>query len=387
MITDTKIRYYQMADGLTFMVGPVSGCSNVICGFLAFFIACIIFCGILSDYSSIMSAAVILLLVFFFLLIEYNYNNSNITFTKDGFEVVSPLWLGLRSVRKTHKWENMEYWKLETFYDKRQNVYLHVKDKDENTECKYDYSMFGYGLPTRSDCPHPFGCGETFPDFFNYLEKVSNDTSFSKYILKTGQGFTSLTAQNYILSRVCCFNRSACQSQLQILASKGYELYDDVEFEYDNEGFCDAMSLLRGKDRDNQKDFVDLLFKLAVTDDGLKNDEWYFLQQVMLKLGFNSKWRDYYNSRFSSLRTESDYYYEQSSTTSSAPSVNSLQAYYNVLGLSTDADVSQLQNAYHKLALEHHPDLPKNANRVAECEATMAKINEAYIALRTIVKG
>ncbi|MBR5973152.1 MAG: J domain-containing protein, partial [Paludibacteraceae bacterium] len=43
----------------------------------------------------------------------------------------------------------------------------------------------------------------------------------------------------------------------------------------------------------------------------------------------------------------------------------------------------EIRRAYHELALQHHPDLPKNADRMDECEKMMMKINEAYEKLRS----
>ena len=59
-----------------------------------------------------------------------------------------------------------------------------------------------------------------------------------------------------------------------------------------------------------------------------------------------------------------------------------MKAYYAILGLEENASDEEIKKAYHSLALQHHPDLPKNADRVEECEAMMAKINEAYEKIR-----
>jgi curved DNA-binding protein CbpA len=59
-----------------------------------------------------------------------------------------------------------------------------------------------------------------------------------------------------------------------------------------------------------------------------------------------------------------------------------LKAYFAILGLEESASDVEIKRAYHKLALQHHPDLPKNADRVEECETMMARINEAYEKIR-----
>ncbi|MCQ2225066.1 MAG: DnaJ domain-containing protein [Paludibacteraceae bacterium] len=42
------------------------------------------------------------------------------------------------------------------------------------------------------------------------------------------------------------------------------------------------------------------------------------------------------------------------------------------------ASDDEIKRAYHELAMQHHPDRPHNADRVKECEAMMARVNEAY---------
>ena len=59
-----------------------------------------------------------------------------------------------------------------------------------------------------------------------------------------------------------------------------------------------------------------------------------------------------------------------------------MKAFYAVLGLEEGASDEEIKRAYHKLALQHHPDLPKNAGRMKECEEMMVKINEAYEKIR-----
>ena len=49
--------------------------------------------------------------------------------------------------------------------------------------------------------------------------------------------------------------------------------------------------------------------------------------------------------------------------------------YYEVLGVSRDADEQQMKSAYRRLAMEHHPDRNPNNH---EAEEKFKEINEAY---------
>ena len=48
--------------------------------------------------------------------------------------------------------------------------------------------------------------------------------------------------------------------------------------------------------------------------------------------------------------------------------------YYELLGVSRDADPSTLKKAYRKLAMQYHPD----RNDTAEAEAKFKEVSEAY---------
>ncbi|MBO4332110.1 MAG: DnaJ domain-containing protein [Paludibacteraceae bacterium] len=138
-----------------------------------------------------------------------------------------------------------------------------------------------------------------------------------------------------------------------------------------------------------RRELVHLLFKLAAEDDGIKNDEWHLILQIMSNLKLNKANVVYMQRRYSPLRSESDDYssdYSTSgdkgsgSTDSGADSAkNSAYASdYAELGLTTCATKEDVQQAYHKLAMEYHPDLPKNASRHNECVRKMAAVNVAY---------
>ncbi|MBP3716815.1 MAG: DnaJ domain-containing protein [Paludibacteraceae bacterium] len=85
------------------------------------------------------------------------------------------------------------------------------------------------------------------------------------------------------------------------------------------------------------------------------------------------------NESWSPLRSRT---YEQQQSkkagqqTTSTASPN--EKFYNALGLTSSASTEDVRNAYHKLALEYHPDLAKNTGNKSFCEHKMAEINEAY---------
>ena len=182
-----------------------------------------------------------------------------------------------------------------------------------------------------------------------------------------------------------------------------------------------------------------LLFKLSIEDDGIMNDEWKLLRTVVNGMNFSKTYIDHLFKFYGPLRSYSDTAiynkvygfvkqrkqsgntgkadgasasasarakggtsssYNRSSeqarsrtgsagasaggaSQKAAPKVadSRLVQYYAVLGLPASASSAEVQEAYHRLALLHHPDLPKNADRQEECVALMAKINTAYRAI------
>ncbi len=131
-----------------------------------------------------------------------------------------------------------------------------------------------------------------------------------------------------------------------------------------------------------RKSLMELLFKLAIVQDGIHNDEWNMLMSLMTQLKFNKNYFDFFKKRYSSLRTEFDEYEYKRSASTEDHSVSNLKPYFELLGLDENATDEEIKRAYHNLALQHHPDLPKNVDRVKECETLMAKINEAYEKVR-----
>lgn len=140
--------------------------------------------------------------------------------------------------------------------------------------------------------------------------------------------------------------------------------------------------IIKNKNLLFRQNLIRLLFSLAAEGDGIKNDEWYYLLEMMDKLKLNKRSYDYFIRYYAPLRTEYDDYSkyydnEAKKDFSSTTSSSLLQQYYEILGVSIGASKQEIQKAYHALALQYHPDLPQNANNKS-CEAQMAKINNAY---------
>ena len=146
--------------------------------------------------------------------------------------------------------------------------------------------------------------------------------------------------------------------------------------------FEETINYWEKKDLSQRKPLMELLFKFTILDDGIHNDEWKMLMQIMAQLKFNSRYIEYFKDRYYSLRTEFDDYERKSTSSLGEYSTVSLESYYAVLGVEKDASIEEIKRAYHELAMQHHPDLPKNANRKEECEAKMMEINEAYEKVR-----
>ena len=131
-----------------------------------------------------------------------------------------------------------------------------------------------------------------------------------------------------------------------------------------------------------KKAFAHKLFKLAIVEDGIRNDEWKLLMNILEQLDFNQNYINYFIKRYKPLRTEYDDYGNKDNSSAKENSVSLLKPYYDILGVDENASDEEIKRAYHNLALQHHPDLAKNADRVKESEQMMAKINEAYEKIR-----
>ena len=197
-----------------------------------------------------------------------------------------------------------------------------------------------------------------------------------------------------IAQKVCQLNPDARPEQERQIngwyTSEGYDehfgvMYDkkfDFNMTYRDADFDLAIQILNKEPMSYRQFFVDKLFKLAVVDDGIHIDEWNLLMDIMKQLKFNKNYFDFFIKRYGPLRTEFDDDDPRNASSTREIPVSQLKAYFAILGLEEGASDVEIKRAYHNLALQHHPDLPKNANRVSECEELMARINEAYEKIR-----
>ncbi len=138
-----------------------------------------------------------------------------------------------------------------------------------------------------------------------------------------------------------------------------------------------AIQRIRGWRQNEKQSFTTLLFNLCVMDDGIKDDEWNALQLFMRQIKLAPKIVNALNESWSPLRSrayEQQQRQNQQATSTATPN----EKLYNALGLTSSASIEDVRRAYHKLALEYHPDLAKNTERKNACEHKMAEINEAY---------
>ena len=192
------------------------------------------------------------------------------------------------------------------------------------------------------------------------------------------------------IREICKLNKGAKEAQEAILSD--FLSKKEIEIIFDDfrklGSLEDAILCWRERSLPERLSFMRFLFKLAILQDGIHNDEWNMLMNLIRQLRFNKFYCEDFRYRYFSLRTEF-YDYERKSSTSTEDnsastnnSSSSLKPYFTLLGLEETASDEEIKRAYHKLALQHHPDMPKNADRIKECEAMMAKINEAYEKLR-----
>ena len=190
-----------------------------------------------------------------------------------------------------------------------------------------------------------------------------------------------------MIKQVCSLNTNARPGQVALI-KEWYGVEESIinEFIFDDTLSDEDLEFYKKYSKEMtisaKKAFVHKLFKLTIVEDGIHNDEWNLLMNVMEEMNFNQNFINYFIRRYKSLRTESENSSNNESTSTEEKSISLLKPYYDLLGLEVGASDEEIKRAYHNLALQHHPDLAKNADRVKESAAMMAKINEAVEKIR-----
>lgn len=241
---------------------------------------------------------------------------------------------------------------------------------------------------------------EKIRQFFNLLDRFTHhfekkwgmtEKEIKRFI--SNREFLGRNPVKYVfpfIRELCKLNKGAREEQKTILSDVLGE--EEIEIIFDDfrklGSLEDAVLYWLKRSGRERLSFMHFLFKLAIVQDGIHNDEWNMLMNLTWQLRFSYYYREDFRYRYFSLRTEF-YDYERKSSTSTEDnsastnnSSSSLKPYFTLLGLEETASDEEIKRAYHNLALQHHPDMPKNADRIKECEAMMAKINEAYEKLR-----
>ena len=185
----------------------------------------------------------------------------------------------------------------------------------------------------------------------------------------------------WLFAQVCRLNPDAEESQWRMIKGWYGTKESDYRSIFEYPIFMSCKNIV-SKSMSYRQSIVDKLFKLAIVDDGIHNDEWNLLMDIMKQLKFNKNYVDFFLKRYRPLRTEFEGDEFGGDTSTKSIPVSQLKAYFAILGLEEGASDVEIKKAYHNLALQHHPDLPKNADRVEECETMMARINEAYEKIR-----
>ena len=199
-----------------------------------------------------------------------------------------------------------------------------------------------------------------------------------------------------LVQRMCRLNLHPILKQLDMLKSSfrstsGVLSEFVFEREYTDEDYENSIGQIKYKSIEERDTIMEILFQIAILEDGIHDDEWELLMSIIKniyttytsQLSMNVK-IDTFINKYSKFRSSfaddaKDEKTEESQRRLVPPH---LKPYYAILGVEDDATDKDIQQAYHNLALQYHPDLLKNADRTKECEAKMVEINEAYEKIR-----
>ncbi len=245
----------------------------------------------------------------------------------------------------------------------------------------------------------------TFFDFLDYLRERRKRNDFLK---KVGLSEKQATYRyNFIIykkmympivQRMCRLNLHPILKQLDLLKSSfrstsGILTEFVFEREYTEEEYKDSIIKIKQLNRPEKQTVIELLFNISILEDGIHDDEWEFLMEFIDDLSAyidkyanweKFKWEnriEVLKNKYTPFRrsfADENVNDKKDDETTRRAIPSHLKQYYSILGLEEGATVKEIRKAYHALALQYHPDLIKNANRIKECEEMMGKINEAY---------
>ncbi len=199
-----------------------------------------------------------------------------------------------------------------------------------------------------------------------------------------------------LVQRMCRLNLHPILKQLDMLKSSfrstnGVLSEFVFEREYTDEDFENSIKQIRCKTISEMDTIMEILFQIAILEDGIHDDEWELLTSIMERFysdiiddNYKKRKIEPFITKYTPFRRSfaDDAKDEKTDESQRRLVPPHLKPYYAILGLDDNATDKDIKQAYHKLALQYHPDLLKNADRAKECEAKMVKINEAYEKIR-----
>ena len=111
------------------------------------------------------------------------------------------------------------------------------------------------------------------------------------------------------ITKFCNLNGDGRKEQETFLS--GYLSEDEITLVY-RQIYSDSLMIeidkyWRKRPLSEKKPLLDLLFKLAIVQDGIRNDEWNLLMNIMMQWGFNKYYIEFYKNRYSPLIPSAKY--------------------------------------------------------------------------------